>query len=243
MNTLKPSDLFEKGYDALKRKDYLTAERFFLNVLFEYSKSQNCYIQFIGSLDKLSLYLYSAGHFEKKERAEMFFEIFSKTDRNASSGYATALINGIFGEPDYSKAIKVIQNTYAHDMYYLLGYLLHYGLGLEKNDFKAATLLNSIALQFSNRESQAKELLSEINVKIELEDLALEEEINRLLEELYGEEFNKPSYGRSSNDDSVIEFFKSIEFNPELEIVLSSNSQNSNLKNDTNLNDDHKISD
>jgi len=71
--------LFSKGYDAMKKEEYLMVEKYFLESLFEYSKNNEDYVSLLGSLDQLSLYLYPQGDFENKDSVRFPINLYCKS--------------------------------------------------------------------------------------------------------------------------------------------------------------------
>jgi len=113
MRNLTPRELYENGIEAMKKKEYLKAEKYFLASLFELTKNPEAMSgRGDDSVVNLALYLYSKGKFENKDRALEFYKLFSRVDEIVSLGYAMALINGVFGDPDYNEAIKQLSKTY-----------------------------------------------------------------------------------------------------------------------------------
>jgi len=217
MRNLTPMELFSKGHDAMEKEEYLKAEKYFLASLCEYSKNSEDYVALLGSLDQLSLYIYSKGNFENKDRALEFYKVFSRVDDNASFGYAMALINGVFGYADYNEAIKQLSKAKFNDQLYMVAYLLHKGKGLEKDNHKAALLLKSKLLKYSNRAHETKELYDSIGIEIEITGEELENEIRKNLNEIF--KGRTLELEKTTNKDSlVIEFCKNKNNIPDIEI-------------------------
>ena len=173
MRNLTPSELFSKGYNAMKKEEYSMAEKYFLASLFENTKQED-YISLLGSLDKLSLYLYPQGNCESSDRALEFYKVFSRVDNNVSLGYAMAINNGVFGDADYNEALRQLSKVNFDDKLFITAYLLNEGKGFEKDEYKAALFLKSESLKSSNREQQAQELYDSIGIKIEFDDNELD---------------------------------------------------------------------
>ena len=182
MRNLTPSELFSKGFNAMKKEEYSMAEKYFLASLFENTKQED-YASLLGCLDKLSLYLYPKGNFENIDTVSEFYKCFSCVDINVSQGYALALINGVFSDPpDYTEAIRQISKGYDSEKIFMLAYLINEGKGFEKDSAKAAMLLKSKALKHSNR---AKELYDSIGIKIELCDDEIKQQISEILSDIF----------------------------------------------------------
>jgi len=109
MRNLTTCELFLKGTDAFNQEEFLLAEKYFLASLHEYSKKKDRYDCLLGSLDKLSLYLYPLGYYLDKERALDFYKKFNRVDANVSRGFTKAIINGVFDNPDSNEAISQIE--------------------------------------------------------------------------------------------------------------------------------------
>jgi hypothetical protein len=218
MRNLTPSELFSKGYNAIKQKEYLIAEKYFLASLFEYSKEQKDYIHLIGSLDQLSQ-LYSQGKFENKDRALRFYKTFSKVDHIVSAEYAMALINGFFVDSDPNLAIRQLSKAKLDNKLFILACMLHEGKVLEKDDYKAALLLKSEYLEFSYRANQAKELYDSIGIEVELTKEELEKQVRKNLDELFkGYTLELEKYP-TNKESLVVDFFANKENIPDIEIL------------------------
>jgi hypothetical protein len=216
MKNLNPSELFSKGYHAMKNNDYLIAEKYFLTALYQLSIKQDNYTILLGCLDKLSLHLYPEGNFENRDRVLEFYKLLSRVDINVSEGYARALINGVLGEPDYTEAIKQISKGYDDEKIYLLAYLMNEGKGLEKDSSKAAILLKSQLLVSSNREKQAKKLYDSIGIDVELNDEQIEENIDKILKEIFKNSTLIIEEDSINIETMLIEFFKNTKNIPEI---------------------------
>lgn len=217
MKNSKAYELFLKGYNALEQKEYLIAENYFLASLYEYSKDRKDYAAFIGSLDRLSMYVYPEGYFENKERALRFYNTFSRADINASLGYAVAIINGVFGEPDYDEAIRQLSKISLDDKLFLLAKLLHEGKGLAKDDYKSAVLLKRYETLYRVRFTEsAKKLYKSINIKIDLTDEELKKEIDKILDEIF-------KYRNLELEDTDLDFLLTEFFNNEVNISYIKN--------------------
>jgi hypothetical protein len=217
MKNLKPSELFSKGYIAMKNNDYLKAEQYFLVALYQLSIKQDDYVSLLGCLDKLSLHLYPKGNFENRDRVLEFYKLLSRVDINVSQGYARALINGVLGEPDYTEAIKQISKGYDDEKIYLLAYLMNEGKGLEKDSSKAAILLKSQLLVSSDREEEAKKLYDSIGIDVLLNDEQIEENIYKILKEIFKNSTSIIEEDSINIETMLIEFFKNTKNIPEID--------------------------
>jgi len=217
MRNLTPSELFSKGYNAMKKEEYSMAEKYFLASLFENTKQED-YVSLLGSLDKLSLYLYPQGNCESKDRALEFYKVFSRVDNNVSLGYAMAIINGVFGDADYNEALRQLSKANFDDKLFITAYLLNEGKGFEKDQYKAALFLKSESLKSSNRKQQAHKLYDSIGIKIEFDDNELDKEINDNLEQIFkGYTIELEKYP-TTKESLLIEFFKNKDNIPDIEI-------------------------
>lgn len=230
MRNLTPSELFSRGYKAKEIKDYSNAEEYFLASLLEYSKAKNDTVSLYASSNSLSL-LYSQGHFNNQIRALNYFELFSKVNTDASLGFAHALINGIFGEPNYKEALKQLSKVSLESQIYIIAYLLHNGFGIEKNNQKAAILLSSPDLQYTNQSKNAQKLYDTIGINVELDENDLRKETQKILNEVFDDntlEFDK----YPNNLDSVVTaFFENQNNIPDIDI--STNEQQTKVKQET----------
>jgi hypothetical protein len=217
MRNLTPSELFSKGYIAMKKKEYLMAEKYFLASLFENTKQED-YMSLLGSLDKLSLYLYPQGNYESKDRVLEFYKVFSKVDENVSLGYAMAIINGVFGDADYNQALRQLSKAMDDDKLFITAYLLNEGKGFEKDEYKAALFLKSKRLKGSNRSQQAKKLYNTIGIKIELNEEQLKKEIDEKLKEIFKVNTLELEKYPITKESLLIEFFKNKENIPDIGI-------------------------
>jgi hypothetical protein len=220
---LTPSELFSKGYNAMKKEEYSMAEKYFLSSLFENTKQED-YVSLLGSLDQLSLHLYPQGNCETKDRALEFYKVFSRVDVNVSLGYAMALINGVFGDADYNEAIRQLSKAKFDDKLFITAYLLNEGKGFEKDEYKAALFLKSKRLKSSHRIQQANKLYDSIGIKIELNEDQIDKEIDANLEKMFrGYTIELENYP-ITKETLLIEFFKNKENIPEIEIETDKNS-------------------
>jgi len=216
MRNLTPSELFSKGYDAMNNNEFLMAEKYFLASLFELSKKPEDHVSLLGSLDKLSLYLYPKGNFESKDRALEFYKLFSRVDVNVSEGFAYALINGTLGDPDYTEAIKQISKASYDRKLFIIAYLLHEGKGFEKDSAKAAIILKS--LKISHRSNQAKELYDSIGIEIKLNEDQVEKEIGEILSDIFKNSTLKLDKYPVDKEYMLIKFFENIKNIPDIDI-------------------------
>jgi len=226
MRNLTPDELFLKGCYAMKNEEHSMAEKYFLASLFEITSlfedaQQTNDMSFLGSLDKLSLHLYPQGKCESKNRALEFYKVFSRIDGNVSLGYATAIINGVFGDADYNEAIRQLSKVRFNDRLFLTAYLLKEGKGFEKDEYKAALFLKSEILKKSKRKQQAHELYDSIGIKIELDEDELDKKIYDELEKIFkGFTIDLEEY-HTNKKSLLIEFFKNKENIPDIEIATN----------------------
>jgi len=232
MRNLTPSELFSKGYDAMNNKDFSMAEKYFLASLFEISKKQEDYTILLGSLDKLSLYLYPQGNFENKDRVLEFYELFSRVDVNVSQGFALALINGVLGDPDYTKAIKQISKARYNEKLFIIAYLLNEGKGLEKDSAKAAIILKSKTFEHSDRAKQANELYDSIGIEIELNEDQVEKEIDEILSDIFKNLTLQLDNYPGDIESMLIKFFENIKNIPEIDIKTLEELKSENNESD-----------
>lgn len=220
MKDYTPMELFTSGYNAMNNNDFLNAEKYFLASLYAYSKTKEdeYYHVLLGCIDKLSLYLYPKGHFENKERALEFYKMFSRVDKNASYGYAMALINGVFGEPDYTEAIKQMSKAEFRDQIFIMGYLLNEGKGIKQDREKAAMFMKSNLLVASGKSKQALEIYDSIGIEIDLSDEELTKEIKNELKNIFKENFIEFEKQPIDKDWIVREFFKNSKNIPNIDI-------------------------
>ena len=220
MRNLTPSELFSKGYNAMKKEEYSMAEKYFLASLFENTKQAD-YVSLLGSLDQLSLYLYPQGNCESKDRALEFYKVFSRVDDNVSLGYAMAIINGVFGDADYNEAIRQLSKAKFVDKLFITAYLLNEGKGFEKDEYKAALFLKSKIFKYSNRKQQAQKLYDSIGIKIELDQDELDKKIYDDLKKIFkGFTIELEEYP-TNKESLLIEFFKNKENIPDIEIATN----------------------
>jgi len=217
MRNLTPRELFSKGYNAMKKEEYPMAEKYFLASLFENTKKED-YVSLLGSLEKLSLYLYPEGNCESKDRALEFYKVFSRVDANVSLGYAKAIINEVFGDADYNEAMRQLSKARLEEKLFVTAHLLHVGEGLAKDDYKAALFLKSEILELSHKKEQAQKLYDSIGIKIELDKDELDKEIHANLEEVFkGYTIELEEYP-TTKESLLIEFFKNKENIPDIDI-------------------------
>ena len=83
MRNLTPTELFNKGYEAMVKKDYLIAEKHFLMTLYQCSITNEDSFNILGALNQLSLHLYSKGLGKSKEKMLEFFKHFSRIENSS----------------------------------------------------------------------------------------------------------------------------------------------------------------
>lgn len=222
MRNLTPSELFSKGYNAMKKEEYSMAEKYFLASLFENTKQED-HVSLLGSLEQLSLYLYPQGNCESKDRALEFYKVFSRVDDTVSLGYAMAIINGVFGDADYNEAMRQLSKAKFEDKLFITAYLLNEGKGFEKDEYKAALFLKSKRLKSLSRKQQAHKLYDSIGIKIELDEDELDKKIDDNLEKIFkGFTIELEKYPTTKRS-LLIEFFKNKENIPDIDIEIETN--------------------
>lgn len=194
--------LFYKGIQALDNNDYLLAEKYFLASLY-LSNQDDDYLTLLGSIDKLSLYVYSKGYYESKERAMEFYKIVSEADENASYGYFTALVNGCFCPPDYEKALKQLSKAYKDDKIFGIAFLLSKAdsFGIDNN--KAGILFKYLVDVKHHKEYE--KFYTQTGSENRLSDAELKERVDEILNQIFKGTDQKIE--RINKNHAVTEFF------------------------------------
>lgn len=224
----KSFQLLKSGYDALNIEDYLLAEKYFLLSIFEFSKQEHKIRDFVlqQSLDKLALSLYPFGHFKSKERALEFYKLLSIGNENVSQGYAMALMNGIFGDPDYNEVFGQLSKVRLREKIFYTAYLLNEGKGIKKDTFKSAILLKCKLLKESDK---AKELFDSLGHKLDLDEVELQNKVDEIINEIYVNRNSKidrlwNDFSRNQRKiivhEKIIEFFENPSNTQNLEVQL-----------------------
>ena len=231
------AEIFTQGEEAFKAEDYINAEKWFLKVLFEYSKLHNSsdgYMQVLTSLDRLSMNLYQDERMPDKARAVKFFKILGH-NKDVAYPYAGALVNGVFGAPDYPEAIRYLSKAMMHDQEYLISYMYLNGYGLEKDETKAAHLLGDL---YHHDRRRAEELLKTLkgDFSLQMDVLAAHERAEEILKELFATLIDEPGDDNNKslelllrdffNDKTVIPDLDLIAYEPETNLSKGSNPKN-----------------
>lgn len=218
---ITPEEMSDRGMKALNSSDYATTEQLFLSILQKYSDNDLLYYRdMLGAIDQLALFIYPIkGNLPDSDRALKFYTHLSPTDKNASLGYAKALINGVFESNNYSEAIRQLSKVYYDQQLYTIAYLLHNGFGLEKDDKKAKSLLMTVHLKGNKKALELSKSIGNIEERPEEFDEKFEEELEKtnreIIEEIYRNEYWKLSLDdKKSRNQAIKEFFTDIHFTP-----------------------------
>jgi hypothetical protein len=156
-------ELFMKGYQARRDGDLVLAEQCFLAGLryhCEQTQETGWTTLVYGIVDGLALGVYpmidslTSLHSDEivamKSRARSFYEILSQNDRNAAYGYALAMVNGTFGEPDLPSVMQQLSKADYYQQVECLGAMLRDGLLLDQ-DINAAAILFASSHRFDKQ--------------------------------------------------------------------------------------------
>jgi hypothetical protein len=207
MSGLTIEELFSNGLFSMESSDYTAAEKWFMSVLYRYCQTEEGYMESIGARDRLSE-LYAKGATPDEARALDYLESLSAVDKVAAKYYAYALINGVYGEPDYKTAIECLSRCFVDDQLYPMAYLLANGYGVEKNIQRAVCLLHAAQAEQDDR---ADELLKSLEEKHGSESdrsdrVATKKKSWELLNEIYSELDITPVKPEKSVDEVIRKF-------------------------------------
>jgi hypothetical protein len=112
MRKLTFSEIYDNGEKAFEAGDYVTAEQWFLTVLYEYSKlhaSAEGYMQVLASFDKLYLDLYKREQFANKSHVLKFYEITNPFLTKAKS--SEQVFKELFIDESIIPTIEILTNS------------------------------------------------------------------------------------------------------------------------------------